>query len=91
MPERNAEETPQQPTGLGPDSRVGRSRPAPVSKEDETTYSREDLMAGAAGFGVAPEAIAGAWRLADAPADGRMTRAQMEAAIKHFAERPVEE
>lgn len=52
----------------------------------ESVYSREELMASAQAFGVAPEVVAGALRLA-----GRdhMTRAEAEAAIKRFLERKV--
>lgn len=51
-----------------------------------SVYSRDDLIAGAASFGVRPEVVAGALRLAGKDA---MTRTEAEAAIKAFLTREV--
>lgn len=58
----------------------------PQAQEKEDVYSREELLAGASGFGVQPEVISGALALAGRK---QMTRSQMEAAIKEFRERKV--
>lgn len=59
---------------------------ASVPPEDETIYSRDELIAAASAFGVTPEVVAGALRLAGTD---RMTRAGAEAAIKRFLTREV--
>ena len=56
-------------------------------KQDESVYSRDELLAAAVSFGVKPEVVAGAMRLAGKNA---MTRAEAEAAIKTFLERMVQ-
>lgn len=53
---------------------------------DTATYTREELIAGAAAFGVRPEVMAGALRLAGLT---QATRSQAEEAIKRFKERRV--
>lgn len=49
-------------------------------------YTREELLASAASFGVKPEVIAGALKLAK---KDKLTRSEMEEAIKKFMEREV--
>lgn len=58
----------------------------PKASKNETVYSRADLIAGAAGFGVKPEVVAGALAL-----DGRteLTRAEAAQAIDAFLTREV--
>ncbi len=55
-------------------------------QEQEPVYSRDELIAAASSFGVKPEVVAGALRLARKDA---MTRSEAEAAIKKFRERKV--
>lgn len=50
------------------------------------TYTREELIAGSAGFGVKPEVMAGALRLAGRD---RLTRAEAEQAVKTYLKREV--
>lgn len=52
----------------------------------ETVYTREELLNGAASFGVKPEVLAGAFKLAG---KDEMTRTEAEKAIKQFQERKV--
>lgn len=52
----------------------------------EPVYSRDELIAAASSFGVKPEVVAGALRLAGKDS---MTRAEAEKAIKAFLERKV--
>jgi len=52
----------------------------------ESKYSREELLAGASSFGVKPEVVAGALRLAGKDS---MTKTEAEKAIKSFLERKV--
>jgi hypothetical protein len=52
----------------------------------EPVYSRDELIAAAVSFGVKPEVVAGALRLAGKDS---MTRAEAEKAIKAFLERKV--
>lgn len=55
-------------------------------KQSEPTYTREELIAGAAGFGVRPEVMAGALRLADRD---RMTRDEARKAVEMYLKREV--
>lgn len=55
-------------------------------KQREPTYTREELIAGAAAFGVRPEIMAGALRLAGRD---RLTRAEAEQAVKTYLMREV--
>ncbi len=55
-------------------------------REQESVYSREELIAAAFSFGVKPEVMAGALRLAGKDS---LTRAEAEKAIKAFLERKV--
>lgn len=58
-----------------------------MSKQAEEIYDRAELLAAARlGFGVQPEVMAGALRLANAD---RATKAQAEAAISTFLRREV--
>lgn len=50
------------------------------------TYTREELIAGSAGFGVRPEVMAGALRLADRD---RMTRDEARKAVEMYLKREV--
>jgi hypothetical protein len=89
MEERTTEAT-------GRASRESRERasvppPTTASAADETTYSRDDLLAGASGFGVPREAIAGALHLAGKGPEDRLTRAEMEAALEAYANHEVTE
>lgn len=54
--------------------------------EEEAVYSREELVAAATAFGVKPEVVAGALRLAGKDS---LTRAEAEKVIKKFLERKV--
>lgn len=57
------------------------------AQRDQTVYSRDELMAGAvAAFGVQPEIVAGALKLAGRDA---MTRDEAAAAIDAFLSRRV--
>ncbi|MFS8639303.1 MAG: hypothetical protein LOD90_00525 [Symbiobacteriaceae bacterium] len=58
----------------------------PTQHPDETTYSRDELIAAAVSFGVRPEVMAGALRLAGLES---ATRAQAEAAVRQFLRREV--
>ena len=55
-------------------------------RQPESVYSRSELIASASSFGVKPEVMAGALRLAD---KDTMTKAEAEKAIKNFLERKV--
>ena len=58
-------------------------------KTDKTTtpvYSRSELIAAASSFGVKPEVMAGALKLAG---KDTMTKAEAEKAVKDFLERKV--
>lgn len=55
-------------------------------KEREPTYTREELIAGASGFGVRPEVMAGALKLAGRD---RLTRAEAEQAVRTYLKREV--
>lgn len=57
-----------------------------VVQQQEPVYSRDELIAAAVSFGVKPEVVAGALRLAGKDS---MTRAEAEKAIKAFLERKV--
>ena len=59
----------------------------PVEKPvEESVYSRSELIAAASSFGVKPEVIAGALKLAG---KDTMTKAEAEKAIKNFLKRKV--
>jgi len=55
-------------------------------EQKEPVYSRDELIAAAFSFGVKPEVVAGAMRLAGKDS---MTRAEAERAIRKFLERKV--
>lgn len=55
-------------------------------QQEEPVYSRDELIAAASSFGVKPEVVAGALRLAGKDS---LTRAEAEKAIKAFLERKV--
>jgi len=55
-------------------------------QQQEPVYSREELIAAASSFGVKPEVVAGALRLAGKDV---MTKTKAEKAIKVFLERKV--
>lgn len=57
-----------------------------VIQQEEPVYSRDELIAAAFSFGVKPEVVAGALRLAGKDS---MTRAEAEKAIKQFLARRV--
>ena len=63
------------------------------ARVEESTYTREELVADARGFGSSPEAMAGALALFDGEyANRRRTRltpADAEAALGAFAKRPI--
>ncbi|PZM63644.1 oligoribonuclease [Paenibacillus dendritiformis] len=52
----------------------------------EATYSKQEIMAAAAGFGVSPDVMAGALRRVD---KSTLTRAEVERAIQDFKKRQV--
>jgi len=52
----------------------------------ESKYSKEELLASASAFGVMPEVMAGALKLAGKDI---MTKAEAEKAVKDFLERKV--
>ena len=54
--------------------------------QPETHYSRSELITAASSFGVKPEVVAGALKLAGKDS---MTKADVEKAIKKFLERKV--
>ena len=54
--------------------------------QSEPTYSRAEIMAAAASFGVKPEVMAGALRLVD---KDELTRNELQKAIEQFKERKV--
>jgi len=55
-------------------------------QQPEARYSRSELIAAASSFGVKPEVMAGALKLAG---KDTMTKAEAEKAIKDFLERKV--
>ena len=55
-------------------------------QQTEARYNRNELIAAASSFGVKPEVIAGALKLAG---KDTMTKAEAEKAIKDFLERKV--
>lgn len=55
-----------------------------VEKKSEAVYNRAELMAGAHRFGVNPEVIAGALKLAGKT---EMTLSEAEAAVQNFLRR----
>lgn len=57
-----------------------------VIQQQEPVYSRDELIAAASSFGVKPEVVAGALRLAGKDS---MTKAEAEKAIKLYLERKV--
>jgi hypothetical protein len=61
-------------------------RLAEQPQEQEPVYGRDELIAAASSFGVKPEVVAGALRLAGKES---MTRAEAERAIKTFLRRKV--
>ena len=61
-------------------------KPKPAQPEPEAKYSRSELMQAAVSFGVKPEVMAGALRLAG---KNEMTKIEAQAAIKKFLERMV--
>ena len=57
-----------------------------VRKQPDVVYSRSELIAAASSFGVKPEVMAGALKLAG---KDTMTKAEAEKAIKDFLKRKV--
>jgi len=55
-------------------------------QQPESVYSRSELIASASSFGVKPEVVAGALKLAG---KDTMTKAEAEKAVKDFLERKV--
>ncbi len=55
-------------------------------EQTEAVYSRDELIAAACSFGVKPEVVAGALRLAN---KDNLTRTEAEKAIEAFLERKV--
>ncbi len=58
----------------------------PAALQSESLYSRNELIGAAFSFGVKPEVMAGALKLAGKE---EMTRAEAERAVKRFLERKV--
>lgn len=57
-----------------------------AKKQSDAIYSRSELIEAASSFGVKPEIMAGAFRLAG---KDEMTRGEAQAAVKRFLERKV--
>lgn len=58
----------------------------PAAQQPESLYSRNELIGAAFSFGVKPEVVAGALKLAG---KDEMTKAEAESAVKKFLERKV--
>lgn len=65
---------------------MSKKKPDKTATIEEPVYSRSELIAAASSFGVKPEVVAGALRLAGKDS---MTKAEAEKAIKNFLERKV--
>ena len=63
-----------------------KKEPDMMGEQTEARYSRSELIAAASSFGVKPEVVAGALKLAGKDS---MTKADVENAIKKFLERKV--
>jgi len=63
-----------------------KKEPDMMGEQTEARYSRSELIAAASSFGVKPEVVAGALRLAGKDS---MTKTEAEKAIKSFLERKV--
>ena len=58
----------------------------PAARQPESLYSRNELIVAASSFGVKPEVMVGALRLAG---KDEMTKAEAKSAVKRFLERKV--
>ncbi len=58
----------------------------PAAQQPESLYSRNELIGAASSFGVKPEVMAGALKLAG---KNEMTKTEAERAVKRFLERKV--
>ena len=65
---------------------MGKKEPDKTTTIEEPVYSRSELIAAASSFGVKPEVMAGALKLAG---KDTMTKSEAEKAIKAFLERKV--
>jgi len=65
---------------------MGKKEPDKTTTMEEPVYGRSELIASASSFGVKPEVMAGALKLAGKDA---MTKAEAKKAIKDFLERKV--
>lgn len=65
---------------------MSKKKPDKTATIEEPVYSRSELIAAASSFGVKPEVMAGALKLAG---KGTMTKAEAEKAVKDFLERKV--
>ncbi len=65
---------------------MAKEKSADQQQEQETVYSRDEIIAAAFSFGVKPEVVAGALRLVGKDS---LTRAEVEKAIETFLERKV--
>ena len=63
-----------------------KKEPDMMGEQTEARYSRSELIAAASSFGVKPEVMAGALKLAG---KDTMTKAEAEKAIKDFLKRRV--
>ena len=68
-----------------PDKKVTVQKPE-LAHQPEPQYSRSELIEAASSFGVKPEVVAGALKLAGKES---MTKAEAERAIKRFLQRRV--
>ena len=65
---------------------MGKKEPDKTTTMEEPVYGRSELIASASSFGVKPEVMAGALKLAG---KDTMTKAEAKKAIKDFLERKV--
>lgn len=65
---------------------MSKKKPDKTAKMQESVYSRSELIAAASSFGVKPEVMAGALKLAG---KDTMTKSEAEKAIKLYLERKV--
>lgn len=65
---------------------MSKKKPDKTATIEESVYNRNELIAAASSFGVKPEVIAGALKLAG---KDKMTKSEAEKAIKLYLERKV--
>ena len=65
---------------------MSKKKPDKIATIEESVYNRNELIAAASSFGVKPEVMAGALKLAG---KDTMTKSETEKAIKLYLERKV--